>query len=147
VALSALAVLAVVSTRALENFRTMEQRDREEELLYVGQAYVKAIAQYHQQSPGTVRRYPPDLEALLLDSRAVRVRRALRRLYRDPIEGGTTWGVVEAPDGGIKGVYSLSTRAPFKISGFPSGLKSFEGAKSYQDWKFVYTPSQEMEKQ
>lgn len=138
VALFALAVLAVLSTRALQNLQLMERREREDELLFVGQAYLNAIAQYHQQSPGTIKRYPPDLQALLIDERAVRVRRPLRRLYRDPIDGNQQWGVVEAPDGGVMGVYSLSLQAPIKRAGFPPALASFENAANYQDWKFVH---------
>lgn len=140
VALFALAVIAVGSTRALQNQQTLERREREDELLFVGQAYMKAIAQYHAQSPGTVKRYPPDLQALLLDERAVRVRRPLRRLYPDPIEGSREWGTVAAPDGGVMGVYSLSARTPIKRAGFPATLEGFANAASYQDWKFVPAP-------
>lgn len=142
VALFALAVIAVLSTRTLQNLQTMERREREDELLFVGQAYLRAISQYHEQSPGTIKRYPPDLQALLIDERAVRVRRPLRRLYRDPIDGNEQWGIVEAPDGGVMGVYSLSPRAPIKRGGFPPALTGFSGAASYQDWKFVHAPDQ-----
>lgn len=141
VALFALAIIGVLSTRALQNLQLLERREREEDLLFVGQAYLNAISQYHQQSPGTVKRYPPDLESLLIDERAVRVRRPLRRLYRDPIEGSQEWGIVEAPDGGVMGVYSLSSRTPVKLAGFPPAFDSFEGATTYQDWKFVYAPN------
>ena len=140
VALFALAVLALLTTRALENQQTSERREREDELLFVGQAYMTAIGRYYQQSPGTAKRYPPDLQALLLDVRAVRMRRPLRRLYADPFSGDLTWGVVHAPDGGLMGVYSLSRRAPIKVRGFPPSLAAFQDARSYQDWKFVYVP-------
>lgn len=138
VALFALAIIAMGASRALQNLQAMERREREDELLFVGQAYLKAIAQYHDQSPGTVRRYPPDLSSLLLDERAVRIRRPLRRLYADPIEGSRQWGKVAAPDGGVMGVYSLSARVPIKRAGFPPALKGFADAASYQDWKFVH---------
>jgi type II secretory pathway pseudopilin PulG len=140
VALFAVAIIGVMSTRAMQNLQTMEQREREDDLLFVGQAYLRAIAQYHDQSPGTVKRYPPDLQSLLLDERAVRVRRPLRRLYSDPVGKSNQWGTVEAPDGGVMGVYSLSPQTPVKRTGFPAALEQFEGATSYQDWKFVYIP-------
>ncbi|WP_269532636.1 type II secretion system protein [Chitinimonas sp. BJYL2] len=141
VALFAVAILTTLSLRAVENAKTAEWREREAELLYVGQAYRNAIQQYYVQTPGTVKRYPPDLKALLLDERATTTRRPLRRLYRDPITGTPDWGLVPAPDGGVMGVYSLSTRAPIKVADFPEVLVSFTGAKRYVDWQFVYQPS------
>lgn len=140
VALFALVVLGVLTTRALENLQTRERRDREDELMFVGQAYLAAITQYYEQSPGTLKLYPPDLEALTLDARAVRLRRPLRRLYLDPIDASRKWGVVLAPGGGIMGVFSLSQRTPIKTGGFPERFASFASAKNYQDWKFVHEP-------
>ena len=139
-ALFALSILALMSTRALESQKTAGQREREEELLFVGKAYRAAIAQYYQQTPGTLKRFPPDLQALLLDQRSAGVRRPLRKLYRDPMGGGAQWGTVSAPDGGVMGVYSLAAQAPIKTDGFPIELVSFKGASSYREWKFIYVP-------
>lgn len=140
VAIFMLATVTLLSTRALENYQTAERREREAELLHVGQAYAAAIKMYYEQAPGTQKAYPRELKDLLLDTRAVRVRRPLRRLYRDPVGASVEWGIVKASDGGIMGVYSLSPDAPFKRSGFPAGMKEFSEATSYQDWKFVYVP-------
>lgn len=140
VALFALAILSLLTTRALQNLQTNERREREEELLFVGQAYMNAIAAFYEQSPGTLKRYPENLQALLLDTRAVRTRRPLRRLYLDPIGASADWGVVTMPDGGITGVYSLSKKAPIKVDNFPAQFSTFAGAKSYQEWKFIYVP-------
>jgi hypothetical protein len=65
----------------------------------------------------------------------------LRRLYPDPLTGRDEWGIVKAPDGGIMGVYSLSDGRPLKISGFRPRDRELEGAVSYTDWKFVFTPA------
>jgi type II secretory pathway pseudopilin PulG len=138
VALFALTLLALLATRALENARTSLQREKEAELLFAGQAYMVAIKLYYDNSPGTVRRYPPDLQALLLDERGVRVRHHLRRLYRDPMTANTEWGVIEATAGGIKGVYSRSQGAPIKKAGFPEALRTFGQARHYNDWRFVH---------
>ena len=135
------AMVALLSTRALENSLTREKRDQEAELLLVGQTYMNAIRSYYLNTPGFDKRYPPDLQALLLDNRATRISRPLRKLYRDPITGDQNWGIVPAPDGGVMGVYSLSARRPVKIDGFPQGMASFINATKYQDWKFVYQPS------
>jgi len=41
------------------------QREKEKELLYVGDQFREAIALYYQRTPGTVKRYPEKLEELL----------------------------------------------------------------------------------
>lgn len=134
------AVVSLVSVRALEHAHTAERRDKELALLETGQAYRNAIEDYYDHSPGTAKAYPPNLEALLLDVRATRVRRPLRKLYRDPMSGQQTWGLVHTADGAIKGVYSLSPLKPVKRAGFPAPLKAFATANSYQDWLFVFDP-------
>ncbi len=139
-ALFAMAALAILTTRALENFQMTERREREMALLEIGSAYRAAIEMYYEQSPGTQKAYPRDLATLLLDTRAVRIRRPLRRLYRDPVSASAEWGIVRASDGGIMGVFSLSDRAPVKTDGFASAFEHFVGAASYRDWKFVYEP-------
>ena len=140
VALFMVAILSVVSLRALENTRTNEQRDREAELLQVGQSYREAIRMYYDNTPGAAKQYPPDMQSLLLDERGNITRRYLRKLYRDPITASQDWGIISSESGGVMGVYSLSTQKPIKIDGFPTELMSFTGAKRYQDWQFVYQP-------
>ena len=140
VAMFLVALLALVSVRALENSLTAERRSKEAELLSVGSAYRNAIQNYYENSPGTAKTYPPDLEALLLDRRANRLRRPLRKLYRDPITGSPDWGIVRTESGAVKGVYSLSTRKPFKSDGFAPELSGFFNAKQYRQWLFVYEP-------
>ena len=141
IALFLVALTAIVSVRALENTMTTELREKEGELLAVGQAYRDAIANYYDNSPGTAKTYPPELESLLLDGRATRLRRPLRKLYRDPITASAEWGIVRTDNGMIKGVYSLSSRKPFKTDGFPAELKSFNGARQYKQWLFIYEPA------
>lgn len=141
IAMFLVAVVAIISVRALENTMTAERREKEQDLLVAGQAYRNAIKNYYDNSPGTSKAYPPDLQALLLDARATRLRRPLRKLYRDPITASTEWGIVRTESGTIKGVYSLSTLKPFKSDGFPVELKSFNNARQYKQWQFVYEPA------
>lgn len=141
IALFLVAVVTIVSVRALENTMTAERREKEQDLLVIGQAYRNAIKTYYDNSPGTSKTYPPDLQALLLDARATRLRRPLRKLYRDPVTTSTEWGIVHTESGAIKGVYSLSTLKPFKSDGFPDELKSFINARQYKQWQFVYEPA------
>ena len=117
------------------------QREKERELLFVGEQFRQAIALYYWRTPGGAHQYPKDLEALLEDKRWPVTQRYLRRLYRDPVTGTTDWGVVEAPGGaGIMGVYSKSGEIPIKTAGFPARWASFQDARNYSDWKFVFSP-------
>lgn len=117
------------------------QRSKEAELLFVGDQFLRALASYYEKSPGGAHQFPQKLDDLLHDTRYPVPVRHLRRVYRDPMTGSTEWGLVQGPNKGITGIYSLSQRAPIKAAGFPEKYAEFEGAKSYWDWKFVYQPA------
>lgn len=140
IALFLVSMVAIISVRAMENIATTERREKEAELLWIGQAYKKAIRQYYENSPGTVKKFPKDLASLLIDDRATKIARPLRRLYRDPMTASEDWGVIRDKDGGIMGIYSLSETKPIKTAGFPNDLISFTGATRYSDWHFIYQP-------
>lgn len=141
--LMGLLVLMVVSGFALAQvgarWKDEVQRERDQDLLKVGEAYRLAIGRYYNQTPGVVKEYPPNLEALLNDERRPQPRRHIRKLYLDPITQREGWGIVEAPSGGVMGVYSLSDKMPYKTKGFRPHQK-FEGKKYYGEWYFVYLP-------
>lgn len=132
------AVLSIVSVRALENTLTSERRDKEAELLWRGMAYRDAIRDYYINSPGTSQVYPQQLSDLLYDARFTVPRRPLRKLYRDPMTADGQWELVHNPDGKLIGVRSRSTLKPIKRDGFPDDLKNFANAEHYSDWQFVY---------
>src|SRR5207249_4031136 len=77
------------------------QRQKEEELLWIGNQFRQAIGLYYYRTPGTVKRYPEKLEDLLEDKRYLTTQRYLRQIYRDPMTGESRWGLVSAPAGGI----------------------------------------------
>jgi type II secretory pathway pseudopilin PulG len=116
------------------------QREKEAELLFIGNEFRNAIGRYYEKSPGGDRRYPKRLEELLEDERHPVVQRYLRRLYRDPLSGKAEWGLVEAPEGGIMGVHSLSEALPIKTGNFARPDEPFAEATRYADWQFIYTP-------
>lgn len=123
-----------------EMWETAAKRDKETELLFIGNQYRRAIARFYEGTPGGVKRYPRTLEELLKDPRQPGTQRFLRRLYPDPF-GAAEWGIVKAPDGGVAGVYSLSEEKPLKIANFKLRDAGFDGAQRYMDWKFVYSPA------
>lgn len=114
------------------------KRDREYELLKVGDTIRKAIGSYYNQTNGVVKQYPPSLEALLLDDRFLSPKRYLRQLYIDPVTRREGWGLIMAPGGGIMGIHSLSAQSPYKRENFKPSNQSFENQKFYANWLFIY---------
>jgi type II secretory pathway pseudopilin PulG len=139
-ALFAVAILAGGLALAGTVWEQAAAREREAELLFIGDQYRRAIGLYYNSTPGAVKRYPQSLEDLLKDPRQPATQRYLRRLYTDPL-GGKEWGVVKGSDGGVAGVYSLSEAKPIKVAGFKVRDAAFEGAQKYADWKFMHTPA------
>jgi type II secretory pathway pseudopilin PulG len=113
------------------------QREREQELLRVGALYADAVNAYYKSSPGSLKRYPPTLEALTLDTRFVGTQRHLRKLYADPLNPTRPWGVIAAPDGGVMGVFSQDQRQPFLQAAVNAGSAVLSPAPRYSDWKFM----------
>ena len=125
-----------------ELWSTSRQQERERELLFAGNAIRQAIGAYYLGTEGPVKRYPASLEDLLKDPRYIYTQRYLRRLYPDPLGSGGKWGLINAPQGGIMGVHSLSESKPIKNAGFRPLDADFERAAMYSDWKFVFVPAQ-----
>lgn len=136
--LFAVALLGAGAGIAGELWHTAARRDKEAELLFIGDAYRRAIGRYYNSSLGE-KRYPNRLDQLVADDRLPQVRHHLRRPYADPLTGEAEWGLVRAGDG-IIGVYSLAPGAPLKTSGFGRRDAAFADADSYAKWKFVYVP-------
>lgn len=134
------ALIAVVAGTAADVWVVTRQRSKEAELLWVGEQYRLAIASYRASSPNGNQALPQRLEDLLLDPRYPGVRRHLRKLYRDPMTGKSDWLILPAPEGGIAGVKSRSTKAPLKQDNFRPHLEHFKGKGSYGDWEFSVLP-------
>ena len=137
-ALFVVAILAGGLALTGEVWHTSAMREKEAELLHVGQQYRKAIERYYLSGPQ--RQYPRSLEDLLKDPRQPGTVRYLRKLHSDPMTG-KEWVLVKAPDGGVLGVHSASEAPPFKTARFKLRDRTFEGAQKYSDWKFVFQPA------
>ena len=130
-----IAVMATVLGATAEVWHTAVRREKERELLFVGNEFRKAIKSYFRDHA----RYPASLEDLLKDPLSPIPRRYLRKIYRDPMTGDSKWGLVQNADGGIMGVHSLSDAPPIKIARFGTDDSGFDGAVKYSAWMFVYT--------
>jgi type II secretory pathway pseudopilin PulG len=121
-------------------WHTANAREKEAELLFIGNEYRKAIERYYLSGPQ--RQYPKNLSDLIRDPRQPGIVRHLRRLYPDPITGKDEWGLVKSADGGFAGIHSLSEDAPLKTAGFAVRDASFEGKTKYSEWQFAFAPAQ-----
>lgn len=133
-------LLAITAAAASVVWATVQQRDKEVELVFVGRQFDAAIDRYRALSvtlnanPATL--YPRRLEELLRDDRAIQPQHHLRRLYLDPMTGDPKWGLIRLPDGGIVGVHSLSDRKPYPRTFVVAGF-SAPSSTSYREWRFV----------
>ncbi len=133
-----MAVMLVTMGTVAEVWHSVMQREKEQELLFVGHQFRTAIGKYYVHNG---RKYPPSLEALIefTDASGKKVH-FLRKLYLDPMTGDAQWGLVMGQGAGVAGVYSLSEDKPYKTTGFTDVDAQLEDAESYVDWKFAYVP-------
>ncbi|MCB1985305.1 MAG: hypothetical protein H6936_07950 [Burkholderiales bacterium] len=165
-ALFAVTVAGVMMAATGQVWQTKLQREKEQELLFIGDQYRKAIMSYYNNQLTGIRQYPESLEQLLEDKRGPVPIKHLRKIFIDPMTLTDDWGLVEEEDipqqqaqgqnntpgnsstigsslsntrKGIIGVYSLSNKKPVKKDNFPEHFAKFSEAKTYQEWKFVHT--------
>lgn len=141
--LISVAIIGIGLAGTAEVWSLAQQREKEAELLFVGNQYREAIGRYYDSTPGGGKRYPEKLEDLLEDKRYPMPIRHLRKLYADPLTGKAEWGLMEAPDGGIMGIYSKAEGAPLKHAEFGNRDRTFHEAPTYGEWRFFHEPALE----
>jgi type II secretory pathway pseudopilin PulG len=132
-------LMGLMAAAAATTWDFTGQRDKEEQLLFVGHEYRVALARYARAHAREPQPWPTALEQLLgKDTDRLVPQRFLRRLYADPMTGQADWGLVRDPMGGIIGVYSLSMRRPIRRKAAdPDNVLAFDQARSYRDWIFT----------
>jgi len=161
VLLVALSVMAVLLAVAMPVWKQLAQREKEQELIFRGQQYARAIGLFQRKYANTP---PPTLDVLVQEH-------FLRKKYKDPItnddfvpipaaQAGTaapgTPGAAPAGRGGpggqpiaggagqpISGGIGI-TAARGGIIGVTSAstaqsIRIYNGATRYNQWRFVYT--------
>jgi type II secretory pathway pseudopilin PulG len=132
-----LAIVGVGLSAISEVWHQSQQREREEELLFIGGQFRQAITRYYLESPPAQRRFPMQLNDLLEDLRTpAGPRHYLRKIYLDPMTGKADWGEIRLASGQLVGVYSLSALIPLKSANFELKNKGFSEASRYSDWTF-----------
>lgn len=134
--LFAVAAMGLVAAGTAELWSTLAQREREQELLFVGNQYREALRRYQEAVPDAAQRHPLRLEDLLLDTRLPTLRRHLRQIHADPMTGQTDWVLLRQGER-IVGLHSRAAGRPLKQHGFERRDEGFAGAASYAAWRFT----------
>lgn len=119
---------------------TAAKREREEQLLWTGNEFRRAIASYYLNGPQGLLQYPSDLSELIEDRRGPILRRHLRRIYPDPMSGHIDWQIIRAAEGSIIGISSSSPEWPLKVANFAPADAAFQNSTCYCDWRFIFLP-------
>jgi len=129
-------IMGIMLTAIGQSWKTLMQREREEELLFRGLQFRDAIKRWYTPLPGQQVATPlRDIKDLLQDPRTATHVKYLRRYYSDPMTG-REWRTISDPNIGITGVASTSQEKPFKMDNFPDEIQSFSGKTRYCDWEF-----------
>jgi type II secretory pathway pseudopilin PulG len=134
-----IALLSAGALAAIEGAAHMQRRANEAELLHIGRQFQYAFQSFYEATPAGQLPYPRSLQDLLRDPRYPAPRRHLRKIYPDPLTGSEDWGIIEAPGGGIVGVFSQAEGRPIKTALFDDDFAVFEGKERYSDWVFSYS--------
>lgn len=140
-ALMLVLIMGIYLAQVGDAWQNRIQRNKEEELLRVGNEIRLAIKQYSEQGTAGNAQYPKNIKDLVQDPRVPFPRHYLRKAYKDPMTGDD-WSYIGGPGGGFMGVQSKSTAKPLKTDNFDTEYTSFKEAKSYQDWRFAHWPNQ-----
>jgi type II secretory pathway pseudopilin PulG len=151
VLLVAMAIMAVMMTVAMPVWKQAAQREKEQELIFRGQQYTRAIGLFERKYANAP---PPTIDVLVRE-------RFLRKKYKDPITNTdfvplTAGGAAAAAPGGApaRGGPGVAVdpriAAPVGPAGGGGGIigvtssskeksiRIYNGATHYNEWRFVY---------
>ncbi len=134
-----LILVGIGALSAAEIWSTARKREREVELLWVGDQYRRAVESYWKTTPGPRKVLPSTITQLLNDDRFPNPVHHLRQAYRDPMAEDTDFEPVII-NNALVGVHSTSTAVPMKHAHFPKKYAQFATAEDYSQWKFVFVP-------
>ena len=117
---------------AVINWQKAMQREREEELIYRGKQFMRAVELWQRKFPGT---YPTTIDALLSTNNT----RFLRKKWKDPITNSDEWRLLKVnPDGSISGLTVIPGSSPLGPSSYGGSSSSSECTEWWaDDWGHV----------
>lgn len=116
--LVAIIIIGISLGAAGKYWSSVMLRDKEEELLFRGEQYRKAIDLYYFSIPGR-REYPQSIDDLLKDPRSPTGKRYLRQKYKDPMTGEDFEEIKHIATKRIIGLRSTSNKECLKQVDFP----------------------------
>lgn len=137
--LFAIAAMGITLAGAGEVWRTASTREKEAQLLFVGQQFRLALASYRDRSPEGSPNAPATFEDLLQDKRFPTPVPHLRRLWRDPMTNSTEWVLVK-PGGRITGIHTRHRGEPLRNAHEPQDAV-LSGTTAYSQWVFEAAPT------
>lgn len=140
-ALMLVMVMGIMLSAVGQSWKSIMQREREEELIFRGRQIKNALERWHKPNINRgerVRTRLNDLKDLVQDPRSLTTVRYLRRLYTDPMTN-KEWALTKDSIWGITGIASTSELTPLKTDDFPDDLLALSGKTHYSDWVFKYS--------
>jgi type II secretory pathway pseudopilin PulG len=134
-----LMLVGIGALAAAEVWATTRKREREVELLWVGDQYRRAIESYWKTTPGPRKILPNSIGQLLDDDRFPNPVHHLRKAYRDPMAEDTDFDLIVI-NNALVGVHSTSKDVPMKHAQLPPRYQQFAAAEDYSQWQFVFIP-------
>jgi type II secretory pathway pseudopilin PulG len=134
-----LMLVGIGALGAAEIWATSLKREREVELLWVGEQYRHAIESYWKTTPGPRKILPSSISQLLTDDRFPNPVHHLRAAYRDPMAEDTDFEPIVI-NNALVGVHSTSKAVPMKHAKFPRRYEQFSNAEDYSQWQFIFLP-------
>ena len=133
--LVSIALLSLALSVAMPAWKTLAQREKEEELIWRGQQYDRAIQLYRKKNaaPGA-----PSVDKLVEG-------RFLRKKYKDPITNGDFELIGVSQAANAPGVQQPQRGFGQLVGGVRSkskakSLRVFNGRTVYSEWQFTYVP-------
>lgn len=124
--LVAIAILSVMMLVALPTWRHQAQREKENELIFRGEQYARAIGLYQRKLAGA---FPPSLDILV-------EQKFLRKKYKDPITGEDFLPVYAASEAGAQalrqGAEAQGATTAIEATRGPDGPRGLGATTSFQ---------------
>jgi hypothetical protein len=135
------AAIAVSMAVVAQNEDTKLQREKEQDWLYVGKQYERAIASYYQLSPNGLNELPNSVDDLLLDKRFVAPIRHLRKAYLDPLTN-LHWVQLFNDENQLVGVVSTLHKSILSYNIIKTfQINQIDTISKYSDAKFEFKQS------
>ncbi|MDB5813870.1 MAG: hypothetical protein JWN23_987 [Rhodocyclales bacterium] len=136
--LFAMVVIGLLLAAFGQNWSTTTQREREAELLFIGQQFSAALTSYRKQTPAGRPDKPATLQELVEDDRFPFPVRHLRQIFRDPMTGKRDWDV-QLANGRIVSIRSRSEKRALRhtLPVYISISADTKESPTYHDWQFV----------